>query len=292
MSLPRLVVAVPTPVDANFRVQIDLLAAHCTRCFAEGSNAIVLFGTTGEGTFFSASEKISALVALISAGVDPSRIILATGTCSLDETATMIRAASAASCLGSLVLPPFYTKAVSDDGLVDWFVHLAERSGTVAPLFLYHIPAVAGVGFSGDLVRRLFERHPAVRGVKDSTADSALAKQLLGMGLPGVYVSTEVGLGANLRGGMAGTISASLNISLPQVRNALNDPSPTQETVIARLRAHLSEHNLIWAVKTALAHSRSDPTWKRLTPPHRPPIGISEKRFLGTLESLLAGATA
>ena len=189
MSLPRLIPAVPTPFDGDFRINCDSLAALCRRHFDEGAGAVVLFGTTGEGTFFSAGEKFSTLASLIGNGIPPWRIILATGACPLDDAARLVRAALDQGCLASLVLPPFFAKAVDDEGLADWFDALIARTSRDAAILLYHIPVIAGVGFSAELVARLHARFPTViRGVKDSTPDSALARQLAGRDIPGIFV--------------------------------------------------------------------------------------------------------
>ena len=285
MPLPRLIAAVPTPLDDALRISAEPLARYCNSLFARGCDGVVLFGTTGEGTFFSTSEKLRALEELIALGLEPSRLIVATGTTALSDAASVIAGARDAGCLASLVLPPFFTQQVDDDGLEQWFDRLIEESGANASLFLYHIPAVAGVGFSPSLVKSLMHRHSAViRGLKDSSADSQLAKASANVGLPGIYVSTEVDLAANLARGMAGTISASLNVTLPRVVRALK--AGTSDPSIARVRKHLADHSLVWAVKTAIWRETGNDIWRRLAPPHTPPQGVSEHAFLQGLEDL------
>ncbi len=288
MMPPRLIAAVPTPLDDALHVAGETLARACRHLLASGCEALVLFGTTGEGTFFSVREKLESIRRLVAAGVEPRRIILATGACALDDAAAMANGAREIGCAASLVLPPFFTKAIDDDGLAAWFDTLIEHAGGDASLLLYHIPAVAGVGFRPKLVLRLAERHPgAIRGVKDSSPDSQLAKTLIREGFAGVYVSTEVDLAANLASGIAGTISASLNVTLPRVKRALADAA-NADPAIAAIRAHLARHTLIWAVKAALHAETGDPAWARLTPPHRPPEGISQRQFLDQLHTLQA----
>lgn len=286
MAHPALLfAAVPTPLDEALRVAIAPLAAHCERLFQQGCDGIVLFGTTGEGTFFSSAEKVAALRNLIAAGVVPSRILLASGACALADAAVAVAAARDLGCKGTLVLPPFFTKQVDDEGLAEWMDALLAKSGGGA-LFLYHIPAVAGVGFSPAFARRLLDRdRGAIQGVKDSTTDSALARALAPEGRKGLYVSTEVGLAANVAAGMAGTISASLNITLPLVRSALAG-HVRADARVARVREYLVEHSLVWAVKTALADLTGNPLWRRLAPPHRAPANVHEASFLARLREL------
>lgn len=285
MPLPRLIAAVPTPLDRELRISAEPLARHCKSLFSRGCEGVVLFGTTGEGTFFSVSEKLQALQDLIALGLDPSRLVVATGTSALSDAASVVAGARDAGCLGSLVLPPFFTKHVDDRGLEEWFARLIAKAGAHASIFLYHIPAVSGVGFSPSLVKSLMQRHSAVvRGLKDSSADSLLAAASVDTGLPGVYVSTEVDLAANLARGMAGTISASINLTLPRVVRSLKEGVP--DPSIARLRKHLADHSLVWAIKTAIWRETGDDIWRRLAPPHMPPSGVSEHAFLDGLEEI------
>lgn len=289
MPSPILISAVPTPLTDSLRIAVEPLVQHCHDQLAAGCDGIVLFGTTGEGTFFSVPEKLSALEAVLGSGLPPGRIILATGACALDEAVAMSIAASELCCAGALILPPFFTKPADEAGLCEWFDTLIARAGTSLALLLYHIPAVAGVGFSPGLVARLFDRHPgAMAGIKDSTPDSSLAKDLLARKLPGIHVSTEVGLAANVDAGMRGTISASLNVTVPFVRDALTRPGA--DARVAAIRAHLARNNLICSVKAALFAQTGDPAWSRLAPPHRPPEGWDRDTFLAELRRLEAAA--
>ena len=289
MPLPRLIAAVPTPLDEALRISAEPLVRYCNSLFSGGCDGVVLFGTTGEGTFFSVSEKLRALYELIGQGLEPARLIVATGATALSDAARIVAGARDTGCIGSLVLPPFFTKQPDDQGLEQWFDRLLGKAGANASLFLYHIPAIAGVGFTPSLVKSLMKRHcGAIRGLKDSSSDLTLAAGSADAGLPGIYVSTEVDLATNLARGMAGTISASLNLTLPGVVRAINtgvsDPS------IARLRKHLADHSLVWAVKTAIWRETGDDIWRRLAPPHTPPQSVNEHAFLRGLDEIQMAA--
>lgn len=287
----QLFAAVPTPLDKTLGVAIPPLAEHCERLFQMGCDGIVLFGTTGEGTFFSVTEKLAALRRLIAAGVDASRVLLASGTCALEDAAATVATARELGCKGALVLPPFFTKPIEDEGLAEWMDALVTKSGTGGAVYLYHIPMIAGIGFSPALAERLLDRPDgAIRGVKDSTPDSSLARALAGRGYQGVYVSSEIDLRSNLSAGMSGTISASLNITLPLVRRTLAGSDADAEAAVAAIRAHLAKNSLIWAVKTAIADQTRDPVWHRLAPPHRAPGNVQETAFLSRLHDLSMAA--
>lgn len=287
-----LIAAIPTPLDAERRIAVPALGNFARALLNSGANSLVLFGTTGEGTFFSVSEKVDAAKALIATGIEARNIILATGACALTDAARIVDAVADLGCAAALVLPPFFTKGVDDDGLADWMAALIAVTSGDAKILLYHIPAVAGVGYSPALARNLLDKYPArIVGVKDSSPDAALALPLAADRRPGIYVSNEVGLAQNLTRGIAGSISASLNLTLPLVRTALAKPDANLERSIAALRAHLATPTLICGVKTAVADETGDATWKRLAPPHRPPPNFEEAAFLKRYRALKAGET-
>jgi 4-hydroxy-tetrahydrodipicolinate synthase len=255
-----------------------------------GCEGIIAFGTTGEGTFFSASEKIAATAQLIKEGVPPDRIILATGACALSDAVSIATAAHDQGLLAALVLPPFFTKGIDDTGLSEWMATLVAKTPRRSRLYLYHIPAVAGVGFTPALARQLLDRSDgAICGVKDSSPDSSLAKPLAAERRENIYVSTEVGLAANANDGIAGTISASINLTLPFVRRALAGDDAADRTTAA-IRAHLAKHGLVWAVKTAIADQTGDAAWRKLAPPHTAPAGVDEAEFLARLRDISEAA--
>lgn len=289
-SKVRLFAAVPTPIGGNLGVAVVPLAEHGKRLIEAGCSGIILFGTTGEGTFFSSREKLAATDRLIKEGIAPDRIVLATGACALDDAVSITTAAHDLGLHATLVLPPFFTKGVDDAGVAAWMAALVARTPRRSRVYLYHIPAVAGVGFSPPLARELLDRSDgAICGVKDSSPDSSLARPLAAEGRGNIYVSTEVGLAANARSGIAGTISASINLTLPFVRRALaGDEAADRKT--AALRAHLAKHSLVWAVKTAIADQTGDAVWRRLAPPHTAPANVHEADFLARLRDIAEGS--
>src|SRR6266851_3753681 len=90
-------------------------------------------------------------------------------------------AAVRAGCAGVLMLPPFYYKGVSEDGLFRSFAEVIERVGDARlRVYLYHIPPVAQVGFTVKLVERLVTAYPrTVAGMKDSSGDWNNTKAML-----------------------------------------------------------------------------------------------------------------
>ena len=121
----------------------------------------------------SAEERMTLLDELVAAGIDPSRMMPGTGCCSITETVALTAHAVKHGCAGVLMLPPFYYKDVSEQGLYRYFSEVVERVGdTRLKIYLYHIPPVAIVGITPKLVERLLKSYPnAIAGMKDSSGD-------------------------------------------------------------------------------------------------------------------------
>jgi 4-hydroxy-tetrahydrodipicolinate synthase len=121
----------------------------------------------------STNERISLLDALVAAGIDPSRMMPGTGCCSITETVALTAHAVKHGCAGVLMLPPFYYKDVSEEGLYSYFSEVVQRVGDARlRIYLYHIPPVAVVGITPKLVERLLKAYPsAIAGMKDSSGD-------------------------------------------------------------------------------------------------------------------------
>ena len=163
-------------------------------------------------------ERSTLLDELVAAGIDPSRMMVGTGCCSITETVTLTAQAVKHGCAGVLMLPPFYYKGVSEEGLYRYFSEVVQRVGDARlRIYLYHIPPVAMVGITPGLVERLLKSYPhAIAGMKDSSGDWNNTKMFLDAFAPSgfdVFAGSESFLLANMRNGGAGTISATANVN-------------------------------------------------------------------------------
>jgi 4-hydroxy-tetrahydrodipicolinate synthase len=228
--------------------------------------------------------------ALVAAGVDPSRMMPGTGCCSITETVELTAHAVKHGCAGVLMLPPFYYKSVSEEGLYRYFSDVVQRVGDARlRIYLYHIPPIAIVGITPKLVERLLKAYPStIAGMKDSSGEWNNTKTFLdafaGNGFD-VFVGSESFLLANMRNGGAGTISATANVNPAAIyalyaectRNQTSDighqTSSDMEAQQARLnvaREVFSSRkfpSMIAAVKQAIAIYANDPEWARVRPP-------------------------
>src|SRR6202041_464792 len=166
-------VPVLTPFTGAGEPDAGRFVAFCRWLLDEGADGLAIFGTTSEANSMSAGERMALLDRLIAAGVPAARLMPGTGACSVTEASMLIRHAVGHGCGGVLMLPPFYYKGVSDEGIFAFVSRVIDKVASPAlRVFLYHIPPVAQVGYSLDLVGRLIVAYPEnVVGLKDSSGD-------------------------------------------------------------------------------------------------------------------------
>jgi 4-hydroxy-tetrahydrodipicolinate synthase len=171
-----------TPLRPDYSLALDELPPFLDFLARRGCHGALLFGTTGEGPSFSPSERgLLMRYALEVRKVHPEfRLLAGTGTPSLDETIVLTRTAFELEFDGVVVLPPYYFKKVTDDGLYAWFASVIQNSVPEGgALIAYHIPHVTGVPVSLDLLARLKDAFPdRFVGVKDTSADPRHAQKL------------------------------------------------------------------------------------------------------------------
>jgi len=208
---------VVTPFKADLSPDGERFIAHCKWLLSQ-SCGLAVFGTNSEANSLAAEERSALLDALVAAGVDTSRMMPGTGCCSITETVKLTSQAVKHGCAGVLMLPPFYYKGVSEEGLYRHFSEVVQRVGDARlRIYLYHIPPVAVVGMTTGLVERLLKAYPnAIAGMKDSSGDWNNTKTFLDAFAKSgfdVFVGSESFLLASMRNGGAGTISATANVN-------------------------------------------------------------------------------
>jgi len=281
--------ATVTPMAADGAIDDRRFAAHARALFAQGVDGIAPFGTTGEGQSFSCDERRAGLDALLAAGIPATRIVAATGCTPLPETVALTKHAVAAGCIAALVLPPFFWKGVSDDGLFAWYAALIERVGDPRlKLMLYHLPQVSAVPLSVDLTARLAAAFPGVvAGVKDSEGNWAHTSALLAR-VPelAIVIGHEPHLPRLMRAGGAGTICGVANVHAGLVR-ALLEPGVTaaDEARIAAFIEVTGRHPFLVSFKSLLADRLRDPGW---LPVRAPLTGIDAAQRTALREALAA----
>ena len=266
-----------TPVGNDGRIDHARFAEHVRWLFTQGVQGIAPFGTTGEGQSFSLDERRAGVDALLAAGIAGSRIVSGTGCASLPETIALSKHAVQAGCKACLVLPPFFWKDPSDDGLFAWYAQLIE--GVADPrlrVMLYHLPQVSSVPLSVDLVARLAAAFPGVvAGIKDSEGNWDNTAALLERAPQiTVVIGHEPHLPKLMRAGGAGTICGVANV-FPKLVAALlgASASTSDDERILKFIDIAFRQPFLAGFKSMVADRTGDTTWRNV---RAPLVGLTE----------------
>jgi 4-hydroxy-tetrahydrodipicolinate synthase len=265
--------AAVTPLKPDSTVDFESIPLFLRFLASRGCHGALLFGTTGEGPSFSLKERETVLRSVrVSRNQLPGfRLLAGTGTPSLGESIELTKLAFDLGYDGALVLPPYYFRKASDDGLFQWFSELINKSVPKDKSILgYHIPGVTGIGFSLDLLARLKDAFPVqFAGIKDSSADADFAMQLgqrFGRDLV-VFNGTDSLFAHALSNHAQGAITAPANLISLHLREIWElflegkDMSEIQASVTAQ-RNILEKYTPLAASIKALLHKQHDfPQW-------------------------------
>src|SRR5207249_3367028 len=198
------------------------------------------------------------------------------GHCALTDSIELTRAAVELGCAGVLMLPPFYYKGVSDEGLYRNFAEVIERVGDERlQLYLYHIPPVSQVSITLSLIERLLGKYPGiVAGVKDSSGEWPNTKAMLDAFAKSgfdVFAGSETFLLDNMRGGGVGCITATGNINPAAINKVFEGwRGPSADALqkdITATRGIMQKYPMMAALKAVIAHFGRDPDWATVRPP-------------------------
>jgi 4-hydroxy-tetrahydrodipicolinate synthase len=284
---------VVTPFTAELAPDGERFVQHC-RWLLSQDVGLAVFGTNSEANSLSLDERIELLDRLADAGIDPGRMMPGTGCCALPDSVRLTAHAVKLGCAGVLMLPPFYYKGVSDDGLFRSFAEVIERVGDRRlRVYLYHIPPVAQVPIALGLIERLLRAYPeSVAGMKDSSGDWGNTRAVLDAFAPAgfdVFPGSETFLLAGMRHGGAGCISATANIHPgPIARLAATwrgADADAQQARLDEIRSIMQSYVMIPALKATIAHYGRDAAWRTVRPPLEPLPPDGAAALVSRLES-------
>ncbi len=265
---------VVTPFKADLSPDAARLARHCRWLLAQGCGGLAVFGTNSEANSLSAAERMALLEAVVEKGIDPARLMPGTGCCALTDSVALTAHAVKLGCAGALMLPPFYYKGVTDDGLYRSFAEIIERVGdSRLHVYLYHIPPVSQIPITLGLIERLIKSYPkTIVGIKDSSGDWSNTEAVL-KAFPGfdVFAGSEEFLLATLRHGGAGCITAGGNVNPAAIHKLYeawrSEDADKMQKEITDFRMALQRYPMIPALKSIIAHYAGDPAWTTVRPP-------------------------
>ncbi len=285
-----------TPLKADGSLDLDNVLPYLDFLARRGCHGALLFGTTGEGPSFSPAQRLSlARVALEITQAHPGfMLLMGTGTPSLAETIELTRAAYDLGLSGVVVLPPYFNRKASDEGLFAWFSAILCSAVPEGGIFLgYHIPQMTGVPFSLPLLGRLKTAFPErFMGIKNSWTEADFARavgEAFGAGLV-VLTGFDNLFQLTLNQHGAGCITASASLVSPILRRlwetfrAGQDPGPIQAELV-RIRAVMDTYPPAPAlIKGLLARWHGFPRWIVC-----PPLVPASQNALDQAEAALGG---
>ncbi|MBV9522871.1 MAG: dihydrodipicolinate synthase family protein [Alphaproteobacteria bacterium] len=270
--------AVLTPLDQNYEPDAALFVRQCRWLLENGCDGLAPLGTTGEANSLSVEQRIRLIEAAAGSGIPMAKFIPGAGSCALVDAVKVTAAAVAAGAAGALLLPPFYYKNPSEEGLFAFFSEVIQRVGDARlRLYLYHFPQLSTVPITASLIARLMKAYPdgTIAGLKDSSGDwsntARLLKEFPGFG---VFSGSEEFLLANLRAGGVGCISASTNVTAPLARPVYlawqQANADELQKALTEVRLVLQSYPMQAALKQVCAAINGNTSWLNILPPNRP----------------------
>ncbi|MCR9135344.1 MAG: dihydrodipicolinate synthase family protein [Alphaproteobacteria bacterium] len=268
-TLGGVIAAVPTPLGDDGQPDCALFLEHAQWSLNNGCDGLNVLGTTGEANSLSADQRKTVMDAA-SDNLARDRLMVGTGTPDLPTTIDLTRFAYEKGFAAALVLPPYYYKPVSDDGLFAWFEALITRtSDTPIPIYLYNFPQLTGITFSAELAARLSETFPQrMFGMKDSSGNLEYAANIAGIDGFDVFPSSETALARAKHDNYAGCISATVNINAPQAARLWANPDDDSALEsVTQSRGHIASFPLVPAVKQLIAKRMNKAGFASVLPP-------------------------
>lgn len=282
--------AAVTPLKHDSTLDLEAVPVLLHFLASRGCHGVLLFGTTGEGPSFSSKEREALLrsASVYRQQLPDFKLLAGTGTPSLSETIELTKLAFELDYDGVVVLPPYYFRKATDEGLFNWFSELITKAvpaNREAYLLGYHIPSASGVGFSLDLLARLKDAFPKqFAGIKDSSHDESFSdavSERFGKGLL-VLTGTDSHFHHALKNHAQGAITAAANLISNDLREIWDtyqegkDPSKAQARV-TDLRHILEKYLPFPPTLKALLHQLHDmPQWTV-----KPPLEEMDDKTLG-----------
>jgi len=286
--------AVLTPLTAGLDPDLGLMAAHCRWLLDNGSDGLAVLGTTGEANSFSLDERLRLLDGLAEAGIPGEKLMPGTGACALPDAIALTRKAVNQGAAGVLMLPPFYYKNPSDEGLFAAYSEIIQKVGDDRlRVFLYHFPQMSGVPITYRLIEMLLKEYPeTVIGMKDSSGDfdnmSGAAREFPGFA---VFSGSDEFLLPLIEAGGAGCITACANVASVLAAEVYGgwlkggDIQAVNEKLCA-VRRVVCQFPLSTALKTLMARHSGDDAWLNIRPPLMPMNDADKEKLFRDFDAI------
>ena len=267
-----------TPINEDLTINKDLYLRHCQYLMKQGHDGLAIFGTTGEANSFSIKEKCDSIDFLIENRIDPKVLIPGTGASSVEDSIKLTKHAAMHNVKGILLLPPFYYKNVTDEGVINYYKTIIESVGSSNLKYvLYNIPQVSGVEINFNIIENLLKLYPEnVVGIKDSSGDIDRMLRTIKYFDDLALFCGHDGLALKVckRGGV-GAITAGSNISGKLLSFIINNYKREGEIknflelqkLLENIRETLTTSEPISTMKAYFSLVDNIPEWNNLMPP-------------------------
>mgnify|MGYP000729863853 CR=1 FL=1 len=264
-------VALSTPFSQGGAIDSKLAVLHSKRVLQNGANSITLFGTTGEGTSLSQTEKLKILRTLIKEDILARQIIVAVMTSSLQDVVSQCIEYHELGVRRVLLAPPFFFKDLSFEGLLKWYsaVFVALRPLEIQ-FILYNIPQLTMVPIEPKLISALQDKFGSemVFGVKDSTGNLSGTLEFLKNKDLMVAVGDERTLADAMCHGASGAICGMSNIFPNELAEIIN--TKTHNPMINKMTNLIVKAPVTAGVKALLAIKLNENKWLNVRSPLNP----------------------
>ena len=270
--------AVLTPLNNNLSINNNLHLRHCQSLMQKGLDGLTIFGTNGEASSFSIKQKINSIEFLLENRIDASNLIIGSGSASLEDAIELTNFSVKIGAKASLLIPPFYFKGVTDDGVISYYRNVIEQTDDNKFKFLlYNIPQHSGVTINFNIIENLLKIYPNnVVGLKDSTGNmDNMLKTIKYFNDFAVFCGNgAMALHTAKRGG-AGAITGDANITAKLLSFIIHNFKKEKEIdnfndlqiLIEKIRNVLSSHEQISLLKAYYSIADNIEEWNNVMPP-------------------------
>ena len=267
-----------TPINDDLSINKNLYLEHCQYLMKQGHDGLAIFGTTGEANSFSIKEKCDTIDFLLSNNLDSNLLIPGTGSSSIEDAIQLTKFAEKNKSRAVLLLPPFYYKNVSDEGIINYFRKIIETVGSSDfHYLLYNIPQTTSVVLNFNIIETLLKLYPNnIVGIKDSSGniDSMLKTVKYFQDLALFCGHDSLALKIYKRGG-AGAITAGTNIAgrlLSFIINNINKEKEIEDfnsyqALLEQIRETITLEEPISVMKAYFSIINKNPDWNKVMPP-------------------------
>ncbi len=287
-----------TPIKQDLSINKDLFLRHCQYLMRQGHDGLAIFGTTGEANSLSIQQKKDHLDFLVANRIDPRVLIPGTGSSSVSDAIDMTKHAASHKVKAILMLPPFYYKNVSREGVINYYRQVIERVGdNKLKYILYHIPQNSYVSIDLKIIEILLTLYPNnVIGLKDSSGDSDRMMKIIKYFNEFSVFCGHDSLALNIckRGG-AGAITAGTNVCGKLlnfiIKNQKNESSIKNfvdlQNLLKQIRQLITSHEPISLMKAYFSVVDNIPDWNNVLPPLKKIENPSNQKLVLILKELI-----